>query len=387
MNKLISRITRCTLFAACALSIASCQQNKFHVSGNITDAKDSVLYFENMSLDGPVVLDSVKLGEDGAFDFSGDAVTAPEFFRLRIARNIINVSIDSTETVEFTASYPTMAVKYEVKGSDNCEKIKELSILQNQLLNQAIAIEKSPVLSIKQSEDSIESIVEAYKDNVKRNYIFKEPGKAYSYFALFQALGNRLIFNPRSSHEDIRVFAAVATSWDTFYPEAERGKNLHNIALEGMKNMRINEADRANTIDASKVSTTGLIDIALTDNHGKVCRLSDLKGKVVMLDFHVFGTENSPKRILLLRELYNKYHAQGFEIYQVALDPDEHFWKQQTAALPWISVRDPQGLDSQSLIVYNVQGLPEYFLIDRTNTLRKRSQQVRDIEAEIKALL
>lgn len=106
-----------------------------------------------------------------------------------------------------------------------------------------------------------------------------------------------------------------------------------------------------------------------------------------MLDFHVFGTENSPKRILLLRELYNKYHAQGFEIYQVALDPDEHFWKQQTAALPWISVRDPQGLDSQSLIVYNVQGLPEYFLIDRTNTLRKRSQQVRDIEAEIKALL
>ena len=105
MNKIISRITRCTLFAACALSIASCQQNKFHVSGNITDAKDSVLYFENMSLDGPVVLDSVKLGEDGAFDFSGDAVTAPEFFRLRIASNIINVSIDSTETVEFTASY------------------------------------------------------------------------------------------------------------------------------------------------------------------------------------------------------------------------------------------------------------------------------------------
>ena len=141
-------------------------------------------------------------------------------------------------------------VGFRVKGSDNCEKIKELSILQNQLLNQAIAIEKSPVLSIKQSEDSIESIVEAYKDNVKRNYIFKEPGKAYSYFALFQALGNRLIFNPRSSHEDIRVFAAVATSWDTFYPEAERGKNLHNIALEGMKNMRIMKAQSQATVIA-----------------------------------------------------------------------------------------------------------------------------------------
>lgn len=388
MNKIISRITRCTLFAACALSIASCQQNKFHVSGNITDAKDSVLYFENMSLDGPVVLDSVKLGEDGAFDFSGDAVTAPEFFRLRIARNIINVSIDSTETVEFTASYPTMAVKYEVKGSDNCEKIKELSILQNQLLNQAIAIEKSPVLSIKQSEDSIESIVEAYKDNVKRNYIFKEPGKAYSYFALFQALGNRLIFNPRSSHEDIRVFAAVATSWDTYYPGAERGKNLHNIAIEGMKDIRIIDRQRAQQqIEASKVSVNGCIEIALQDNKGQVRRLSDLTGKVVLLDFHIFASNESTKRIMMLRELYNKYHAAGLEIYQVSVDPDEHFWKTSTAALPWICVREENGIQGTSLQLYNVQSIPTFFLIDRSNTLRARDIQIKDIDAAIKNLL
>ena len=38
------------------------------------------------------------------------------------------------------------------------------------------------------------------------------------------------------------------------------------------------------------------------------------------------------KRIMMLRELYNKYHAQGFEIYQVSLDEDEHFWKTRTAA-------------------------------------------------------
>lgn len=387
MNKIISRITRCTLFAACALSIASCQQNKFHVSGNITDAKDSVLYFENMSLDGPVVLDSVKLGEDGAFDFSGDAVTAPEFFRLRIARNIINVSIDSTETVEFTASYPTMAVKYEVKGSDNCEKIKELSILQNQLLNQAIAIEKSPVLSIKQSEDSIESIVEAYKDNVKRNYIFKEPGKAYSYFALFQALGNRLIFNPRSSHEDIRVFAAVATSWDTYFPKAERGQNLHNIAIEGMKNVRIIRANNTPAeIDASKVSLTGIINITLPDNKGHNQSLAQLKGKVVMLDFHLFASEQSMQRIMMLRELYNKYHAQGFEIYQVSVDPDEHFWKTQTAALPWVSVRVDE--DHQSVLAtYNVQSIPTFFIISKDNVLHKRDVQIKDLEAEIRSLL
>ena len=41
--------------------LASCGGKKFHVNGNITEAKDSMLYFENMSLDGPVAIDSVKL--------------------------------------------------------------------------------------------------------------------------------------------------------------------------------------------------------------------------------------------------------------------------------------------------------------------------------------
>jgi hypothetical protein len=107
----------------------------------------------------------------------------------------------------------------------------------------------------------------------------------------------------------------------------------------------------------------------------------------VLLDFHVFATENSPARILLLRELYNKYHAQGFEIYQVSIDPDEHFWKQQTAALPWINVRDDNGLQSQSLALYNVQGIPDYFLIDRGNNIVGRAQNIKDLEQAIKELL
>jgi peroxiredoxin len=185
----------------------------------------------------------------------------------------------------------------------------------------------------------------------------------------------------------VKVFAAVATCWDTYFPGAERGENLHNIAIDGMKNVRIVQAKSQQVIDESKVVEAGVIDIELTDNQGQVRRLSDLKGKVVLLDFHLFGLQDSPQRILTLRELYNKYHAQGLEIYQVSLDSDEHFWKQTTAALPWISVRDPEGPDSQRLMLYNVQSVPEFFLIDRGNNLVKRSSQIKDIDTEIKALL
>jgi putative lipoprotein len=241
-------------------------------------------------------------------------------------------------------------------------------------------------------ESNINLLLESYKNRVKYDFIYKAPMKAFAYFALFQTvvIGNQetLIFNPRNNKEDNKVYAAVATSWDTYYPKAERGLNLHNIAIQGMKDVRIIQAEQQkDQIDASKVKESGIIDIALPDNKGHVRRLSDLAGKVVMLDFHVFANENSLKRIMMLRELYNKYHAQGFEIYQVSIDPDEHFWKTQTAALPWISVHDDAGVNSPTLSQYNVQQIPTYFLIGKDNSVRMRDVQVKDIDAAIKSLL
>lgn len=373
------------------LGAVSCSNKKFEVSGNITDAKDSLLYFENMSLNGAVVVDSTKLDADGNFSFAVDAPSAPEFYRLRIAGQIINVAADSTEHVTIKAAYPTMASQYEVSGSDECSKIKELAIGQMALQASINNIVRNTNLNDDVMRDSIRVILAQYKEGVKNNYIFKEPMKAYAYFALFQtiALGyeNVLVFNPRSNEDDVKVFAAVATSWDTYYPKAERGLNLHNIAIEELKNIRIMKAEQQQTVDPSKVEYTGVIDIALPDNKGNIRKLSSLKGKVVMLDFHLFATKESTARIMQLRELYNKYHAQGFEIYQVSIDPDEHFWKTSVAALPWICVHSDDGLNAAELGMYNVRDIPTYFLIDKNNVLQKRDVQIKDIDAEIKALL
>ena len=390
----ISKIYSAAVIMVAALAFTSCNNKKFHINGNITEAKDSMLYLENLSLNGPVKIDSVKLGEDGAFAFDENAMDSitPEFYRLRIANQSINLSIDSTETVKVKASYPQMSYKYEVEGSENCSKIKELSIKQMILQNNINAIAKSPNMGIDSVDVIVGRMLDGYKQDIKVNYIFKEPMKASSYYALFQTIQlgnvNSLIFNPRNNKDDVRVFAAVATSWDTYYPGAERGKNLHNIAIEGMKDIRIIENQRAQQqIDASKVSVNGCIDLAMEDSKGQVRRLTDLKGKVVLLDFHLFASSESTKRIMMLRELYNKYHAAGLEIYQVSVDPNEHFWKTSTAALPWICVRDEGGIQGQSLQLYNVQSIPTFFLIDRSNTLKARDAQIKDLDEAIKNLL
>ena len=390
-NKKLSGLFYTAVLGVAVLSLGSCSEKKFNINGTITQAKDSVLYLENMSLNGPKAVDSVKLDENGNFEFKQKAPDAPEFYRLRIANQMVNLAVDSTESITVKAAYPTMSANYEVSGSEECAKIRDLAYMQLALQRQVTAIANSPTLGVQAVEDSVTKVLEVYKNKVKLNHIFKEPMKAYSYYALFQTIvlgnANILIFNPRSSKDDVKVFAAVATSWDTYFPKAERGLNLHNIAIEGMKNVRIAENNARQTISADKVKVAGVIDIALTDNHGRVRKLTDLKGKVVLLDFQAFAAEGSLKRIMMMREIYNKYHDRGFEIYQVSFDPEEHFWKTKTAALPWVSVWDENGTRSTVLSQYNVQTLPTFFLIDRNNTLQKRDAQIKDLDAEIQALL
>lgn len=387
----ISRLFSVGAIMMAALFLASCTEKKFHLSGNIDNANDSLLYFENMSLNGPVTVDSVKLGKDGSFSFDEKAPENPEFYRLRIANQIINIAVDSTENITIKASYPTMSSQYDVKGSSECDKIKELALMQMNLQAQINTLINNPNIPYQAEGDSIQRLLNAYKNTVKLQYIYKEPMRAYAYYALFQTIyvGNQtaLIFDPRSRKEDVQVFAAVATSWDTYYHGSERGKNLHNIAIEGLKNVRIIQAERNQTIDANKVNTSGIIEVALPDNKGNIRKLTSLKGKVVLLDFHAFASKGSTARIMMLRELYNKYHAQGLEIYQVSLDPDKHFWKESVSALPWICVHDENGANSAFAAQYNVQTIPTFFLIDRQNVLQKRDAQISNLDATIKSML
>ena len=67
MKRPVTQIVRAISFAFALLAIASCGEKKFHVQGEIKEAKDSMLYFENISLDGIKVIDSLKLSEEGSF--------------------------------------------------------------------------------------------------------------------------------------------------------------------------------------------------------------------------------------------------------------------------------------------------------------------------------
>lgn len=357
----------------------------FNVEGEIAGADDKMLYMEHSSMNGVLKMDSVKLGENGKFHFSAARPEAPDFYRLRIDDKVINFVVDSTETVNINSSYATFSSGYTVTGSESNIKIKELSLLQAELQEKVNGLSKSG-LPAGIAQDSLVRMIADYKDNVKREYIFKEPDKASSYFALFQQLNGLMIFDPFSSKEDVKCFAAVATSLNHMYPHADRSRNLYNMVIKGMKNTRTPQA-KPIEIPENMVTETSIIDIPLKDINGETKHLTDLKGKVVLIDFTAYAASNSGTRTLALRELYSKYSSQGLEIYQVSFDTDEHFWKTACDNLPWICVRDPQGPYSTYAKLYGISGLPTAFLVNKNNELVLRLNEKSDLEAEIKKLL
>ena len=369
------------------LAFSACNQEpQFKVEGTVTGAADKMLYLEASAIAGIQPIDSVKLDKDGKFVMNAPRPESPEFYRLRLDHKVIHFAVDSLETISIQADLNKFDTGYSIDGSQNSQKIKELVALQAKLQSDFDQCAMNNALPLGIKQEQMAKLIKDYKDTVKREYIFKDPKSTYAYFALFQTLNGYMIFDSMTNADDVKCFAAVATSMNNLYPHADRSRNLYNMTIKGMKNTR-KPVKQSYDLPADKIKQASLIDIELRDIKGNVRRLTDLNGKVVLLDFTVYNNVRSADHNLSLRELYAKYHKKGFEIYQISLDENEHFWKTASDNLPWICVRDPKGVYSTYASTYNVKNLPGVFLIDRDNVLRVRGENVKDIDKEIQKLL
>lgn len=367
--------------------LASCNRTpKLEVDGKITHAAGKMLYFELFGMDKVQVLDSALLDKDGRFKFNTNLPDAPEFYRLRIDNRFVHIGADSAAHIRLKADGVDFGNDYKVTGSHCSEDICYLSGLQGRTLMSVDSLNslyKAGQLTNVDYQDKLMSVFEQHREKA-RKIIYKNPRSPAAYFALFQRLHNFLIFDPYDT-TDNKSYAAVATSWDLYYPNSLRSKHLKLLTLQGMKEIRQNRDSRK--IEIKEKSKFSLFEIKLPNVYGKIIPLSALQGKVVLLDFTVFQADFSPSRNLFFRELYHNYAEQGFEIYQVALDPDEQFWKTAASNLPWICVRDKDNAQSEYLRTYNVRSVPTYFLIDRNGDIALRDAQVSDLNKEILKLL
>ena len=369
------------------LLFTACKKNSdFTVEGVVSGADGQMMYLENVGVSTVELMDSVKLTAAGKFSFTKPRPAFPDFYRLRLNNQLINFSVDSTETISFVADAGTFATSYSVEGSENCKAIKNITLAQldaNQAIHRLRKESESGLLADSVYSRQVLEAAEAYKD-VARKYIYSAPMSAAASFALFQQIDGLLFFDLYDKN-DSKAYGAVATSFDHYYPESPRAKHLYNLALQSIKVIR---SQRPMDLDKVEKKEVSFLDIELPDVHGENTKLSSVAtGKVVLINFTAYMSEWSPALNMEFGDLYTRYHDKGLEIYQISLDSDLHFWKNAASNLPWACVRDPQSVYSQTAALYNVKQLPAIFILDRKGNLVKRVDDVKKLEADIKSVL
>ena len=376
-----------TVLGLCMFFFSACNNSSdFIVKGVVAGADGQLMYLENVGISNVVTLYSIKLAPGGKFKFTEKRPEYPDFYRLRLNNQLINFAVDSTETISFVADAGTFATSYSVEGSENSKAIKAITLAQldaNQAISRLRKEYEDKMISDTTYRMKVLAAADAYKE-VARKYIYSAPMSTAAYFALFQQIDGLLFFD-LYDRKDVKAYGAVATSYNHTYPESPRSKHLYNLTLQSMKVLRAQRPVDYSNVETKEIS---FLDIELPDVRGEVVKLSTVApGKVVLINFTAYQTEWSPALNMALGELYTKYHDQELEIYQVSLDSDFHFWRNGASNLPWVTVHDPQSVYSQVAGLYNVKQLPALFILDRKGNLVKRVEDVKKLEADVKAVL
>ena len=372
------------------LSSCSGEENEFRIQGTITGAVGKTLFLEHQGLTAIEPIDSVVLDERGKYKMGGEAPEYPEFYRLRLEKQVIPFSVDSIETITINSDAQSFATGYTVEGSIPAEKIKHVWLAQldaNVAMSQLVQKYDAGKIPYADFANHRDSILQSYKD-VAQEVIFEDPKSPVAYFALFQQIDGNLIFNIYDK-KDSRIFAAVANVYDTFYPESERRDHLYNLALRSIAVVRqqekaAQEIARIDSLPQPKVRRIGYFDISLPDIDGKEVRLSEVaKDHMTLLSFTAMDTDWSVAYQSQINGLYQTYSGRGLRIYQVSFDGDSYVWKNRVAQQPWHNVRDTDGVYSSLIGLYNISSLPALFLINAQGDIVARASSFDELRSLI----
>lgn len=354
----MSRFSKIILVAAAMVAAVSCS-NSAKIEGTLSDAPSSEVVVKLLNINHYEVLDTVKTDASGHFAYKAEVKKGqPEFIYLFYKDyKVASLLLETGDNVKVTAD--TLG-NYSVEGSE--ESLKLMQVEQN-YANALMDLSNLSTLAVTAEGEELEAIrrqlgqeyVNYYRSCVR--YVMENSKSLTVVPVFFQNFGTDLPVFSQST--DAIHFAAISDSLEMVYPDSRYVKALRAEADKRQNYMEI-EA-RINSAE-----TVGYPDIELPDIKAQKIKLSQVDAKVKMVFF--WNPSDATQKMFnldFLKGVYEDYHKKGFEIYQVALDPDKALWarvmKEQN--LPWINVCDSRGSASPYALLYNLTSVPAAFVI------------------------
>lgn len=378
-NKLVLSILVGLFSMACSSNQASV------IKGKIKGAEGQTVYLERLVNNRWGVSDSTVLGSDGTFNLVPSQAMELDFYRLVLTnKDFIILVTDSTEQISIDGEAGSLNLMAKVEGSENTTLLREFEASCTPLFDKeeaasiALQTETSPEGQAKLRSD----IVAARKE---RSDLVKKWLESNS--ATPAALAVVQMLDPRAESATFRkVLTDISTSMGHSMHYKLLKQTVDRMALQGQQPAE-QDAPPGSKISVGQPAP----EIAMPNPSGKVMKLSDLKGKVVLVDFWASWCGPCRRENPNVVAVYEKYKKDGFEVFSVSLDKSAEPWKEaiKKDGLIWPNhVSDLQFWNSKAAADYGVHSIPFPVLIGKDGKVIAYGNNIRGelLEANLKQI-
>ena len=321
-----------------------------------------------------------QIAEDGHFAFDFDvkqigfyriSCSSPEYSGME--SRYINLVIDSTNVIGIEASAPEIDHNYTVQGSEDSKLLKNINDILKRSFDRLDSLDAQYNLARKRNSLHMDSLSRSFqgpyllivnqREDFIRDIILDNPS----------SLSILTIINYLDKDEDLDAYQVMDKNLYKRYPTLPYVSDFHR---------KVQEYSRI-AIGAKAP------EIELFDSKNEAFKLSDQKGKLVLLEF--WSSENTASRLShqTIQDIQKTHRKDAFIIVSVSFDEKKDTWLKaiQEDRLRWTQVSDFNGWSSAYTKVYDVRNLPTYYLIDEDGRILEKGFGVDTCEAKIQAHL
>ncbi len=364
-----------SLFIVLILSIKTLAQYpiSIKVSGNIFNTTaDSISVSQYYG--GVNYTDFIKgkLSEKGDFTLNGQ-LPAEDYYVLRIGSTHVNIILKNGADVKIYGDGSNIGNYCNIVGSDESSKMNKFLKISNDWNHK-----KDSAIALIQQNPSRQEEIGKSMERVYTNFMSElqnfiaENQNSPALIAVIRDL------NPEN---DFASYENIVNQLNNAFGSSPTVKQIFQDYISKKE-----QRDAANMFLPGKLAPD--FEEMKTDGKSKI-KLSDLRGKVVLVDFWASWCGPCRKENPNVVKTYNKYKNDGFTVMSVSLDSDKNKWLGaiQQDGLIWPNhVSDLGGWQSKAAKLYQVSGIPFTVLVDKEGKIIKTNLRGEALEQELERI-